>query len=188
MISSPPYPLRHEGPALVVGNAFCMADDLAAARAIFGDVPVIAVNGAAREVKAFALFSAHVSRFMEYGYEWIGHQRNLFGPGFTVHGARERPNMPWINYWWGAMPGGGGSAWGARKVAAFMGFNPVILCGCPLVPGCYAGFRPGMAMADPAVVEPYRREVEADVDWHDGAYSMSGATREILGLWPGMGV
>ena len=182
MISSPPYPLRHEGPALVVGNAFCMADDLAAAHAIFGDVPVIAVNGAAREVRAAFLFSAHPARFVEPGYEWKKHQIRLFGGGFTVHGARERPNMPWVDYWWGAMPGGGGSAWGARKLAFFLGFSPVILCGCPLVPGCYAGYRPGMVMATAEGVEPYRREIEADKEWHEGAFSMSGKTKEILGL------
>ena len=46
--SAPPYPLQHKGPALVVGSAACFHDDLARAKVIFGDVPVIAVNGAAR--------------------------------------------------------------------------------------------------------------------------------------------
>ena len=72
-------------------------------------------------------------------------------------------------------------AWGARKLAWLMGFEPVILCGCPLVPGNYAGHRPGMIMTRAETMEPYLREIAADVDWHEGAFSMSGATREILG-------
>lgn len=165
----------------MAGNAWCLADDLARAWAIFPGAPVVAVNGASREVKALALFSAHPERFVERGYEWIRHQRRLFGDGFTVHGARQQPDMPWVDHWWGPMPGGGGSAWGARKVARYMGFDPVILCGCPLTPGNYAGHRPGMAMTRLDVIEPYRREIAADVDWHEGVKSMSGWTREQFG-------
>ena len=165
----------------MAGNAWCLEDDLARARAIYHDAPAIAVNGAAREVKAVALFSYHPERFIERGFEWARHQRRLFGDGFTIHGAKFVEGCPHVGHWWEDARGGGGSAWGARKVAWLMGFDPVILVGCPLVPGNYAGHRPGQIMTRPEVIEPYRLEIESDKDWHEGAYSMSGATRDILG-------
>lgn len=180
-MSTPPYPLKHSGSVLVAGNAWCLEEDLAAARKLLGDAPVIAVNGSSREVKAFALFSAHPERMVERGHEWIRHQRRLFGEDFTVHGATCRGDCPWVNYWWGPMPGGGGSAWGARKIAKLMGFTKVVLCGCPLLPGNYTGYRPGMLMTKSEVTDQYASEIKSDVDWHKGAYSMSGKTREILG-------
>lgn len=142
------------------------------------------MNGAAREVKAIALFSYHPQRFIELGSEWIRHQRRLFGPGFTVHSSRMEPGMPYVNHWWQDARGGGGSAWGARKLAWLMGFYPVILVGCPLLPGNYASHRMGMNMTKPEIVRQYAAEIESDTDWHEGAYSMSGATREILGGCP----
>ncbi|MEK7124980.1 MAG: hypothetical protein AAB864_01100 [Patescibacteria group bacterium] len=148
-------------------------------------MPIIAVNGAAREVKAIALFSYHPQRFIERGSDWIRHQTRLFGPDFTVHGSRWEPDMPWVDYWWEAARGGGGSAWGARKLAWLMGFAPVILVGCPLLPGNYTGHRLGLNMTKPEIVAQYAAEIESDIDWHQGAYSMSGRTREILGEFRG---
>ncbi|MCR4282380.1 MAG: hypothetical protein NUV72_05070 [Bauldia sp.] len=165
----------------MVGNAFCMQDDIDRARVLFPNAPVIAVNGASREVKALALFSYHPERFIEKGCEWIRHQRRRFGPGFTVHASKYVPGCPHVDHWWEGARGKGGSAWGARKLASLMGFGPVILCGCPLVPGNYANHRPGMIMTRAEVVGAYAFEIKADADWHEGCYSMSGATKEILG-------
>lgn len=178
--TSPLFPF--DGSCIVAGNAWCLHDDLEQARKIVGDVPVIAVNGASREVKAVALYSAHPHRFVEKGCEWIRHQRRLFGDGFTVHSSNKpkHGDLPYVQYWW-HIPGGGGSAWGARKVAKLIGFSKVVLCGCPLLPGNYTGYRPGMLMTNPDVVAQYAREIASDVNWLAGAFSMSGATREILG-------
>lgn len=182
MNASPPYPLAHDGPVIVAGNAWCLDEDLVRARAIFGDCPVIAVNGASREVRAAFLFSAHPARMVERGFNWIHHQRRLFGDGFTVHGATYRDGCPHVDHWWGPMPGGGGSAWGARKVASLMGFSTVVLCGCPLVVGPYVGnHNLGGMMHQQDVVGQYASEIESDTDWHEGCYSMSGKTRAILG-------
>ena len=179
--ASPIYPRRHSGPAIVAGSAWSLHDDLKAARAVVGDVPVIAVNGSAREVKAIALFSYHPQRFIERGCEWIRHQRQMFGDDFTVHASRLEPGMPYIQYWWEDARGSGSSAWGARKLAWLMGFDPVVLVGCPLEPGNYAGDRPGMNMTRDVIVSQYAQQIADDKDWHDGAYSMSGRTKEILG-------
>ncbi len=167
---------------LVAGSAECLHDDLAQARKIHPEAPIIAINGAARQVKAFALFSYHPDRFVIPGFDWIRHQRRLFGPDFTVHGARFMPDMPWVEFWWSRARGGGSSAWGARKVAHLMGFKRIVLCGCPLTPGpyvCHHGL--GGTMSQTAVVEKYKREIMEDIAWHEGVYSMSGWSREFLG-------
>lgn len=180
LAAAPPYPYEHSGPCLVVGNAFTMAADLIAARAIFGDAPVLAVNGAAAELRADFLYTKHPGRYVEHGYDWIARQRG-FHDGFTVHGSRFHADMPWVGFWWERARGRGGSAWGGRKVAALLGLKPVILVGCPLVPGEYARHKPGMLMTVPSVVEAYAREIASDTAWHEGCFSMSGRTREILG-------
>lgn len=179
--ASPPYPHKHSGPVFVCGNAWCLHKDLARARDTFGDCPVIAVNGAANEVKAFALFSFHPERFMARGYDWIGRQQRRFGRGFTVHGSRHMPICHWVDHWWEGARGGGSSAWGARKMAKLMGFGPVVLVGCPLSPGGYAGPWLPDLMGDVEVTERYAKEIEAGDEWHEGAVSMSGRTAEILG-------
>lgn len=177
--SVPPYPVQHGGPVIVAGNAACLFDDLKSARAEFGDVPVIAVNGAAREVKAFALYSKHPERFI--ANRWAYWQERRFGDDFTLHGGRVALSCTHIDHWWPDAYGGGGSAWDARKVAAMMGFDLVILCGCPMVPGPYVGGHGiGGFMTREDVVNGFRADIEADTWWQKGAISMSGWTKEIL--------
>jgi hypothetical protein len=62
-----------------------------------------------------------------------------------------------------------------------MGFDPVILVGCPLTPGNYAGDRIGMNMTREDIIAPYRAAIAADTDWHEGCFSMSGWTKELFG-------
>lgn len=181
MNASPPYPHQHSGPVFVCGSAACLHDDLERARKLFPVAAIMAVNGASREVRADFLFSYHPERFIERGSEWKRHQHRLFGNTFTVHGASFKPDMPWVDYWWDLARGGGGSAWGARKVAGLMGFSPVILCGAPLVPMNYTGHRPGMLMTKSEITDQYASEIASDTDWHEGAYSLSGKTMDILG-------
>ena len=151
---------------------------------MFPTAVVMAVNGASREVRADFLFSFHPERMVERGCDWIRHQRRIFGDTFTVHGSKYLSGMPWVDFWWEKARGGGGSAWGARKVSGLMGFSPVILCGAPLVPMNYTGHRPGMLMTKAEVTDQYAAEIASDTDWHAGCYSMSGATRDILGCLP----
>lgn len=176
-LSSPPYLFSHSGPVLVCGNAYNLHDDLAKAPK---GLPIIAVNGASGEVKADFLYTKHPMRFVERGYEWIVRQRR-FHEDFTVHGSKFHERMPHVQYWWEAARGGGGSGWGARKLATLLGFNIVILCGMPLDPGGYAGGRLSKLMNKPDVIDGYRREIEEDTEWHEKVVSMSGWTADLLG-------
>ncbi len=181
--SLPPYSFPHSGPCLVAGNARCLPDDLKRAQEIFPDAPIIAVNGASREVLAFALYSRHPERFVARGFEWIKWQFKLHDE-FTVHGCNKEKSgdLPYVDYWWIDSGGGGGSAWGARKLGWLMGFDLVILCGCPLEPGPYVGGHGlGGVMTRQEICATMFQEIQEDAGWHEGVSSMSGRTAELLG-------
>lgn len=163
----------------MAGSALCLEDDLARARAIYPDAPVIAVNAAAREVKAIALFSFHPDRLKSF--RWIEFQRKLHDD-FTVHGrGAPQADCPWVDHWWLDCGGGGSSAWGARKLAWLMGFDPVVLSGCPLTPGPYVGWRPGQLMTRQNVMDDFYAQIESEPEWHEGVTSCSGWTMERFG-------
>ena len=141
---------------------------------MFPGAPVVAVNGASREVKAFALVSQHPENFINA--RWVHYQRRLFGDGFTTHSTKPPADHVW------EIGNRGGSAWLARRIAGLMGFAPVVLCGCPMTPGPYAnGSNLGGYMHKQDVVDELFRQIAEDVDNHAGALSMSGLTRELLG-------
>lgn len=172
---------------LVCGNAFTLADDLQRARALFPEAPAIAVNGASGNVKALALFSLHPDKLRN----WIGLQERKFGAGFTVHSCargkaldRCTKTLPWVDHWWNTSARGS-SGWAARKVAERMGFGPVVLCGVPIDRGGYQGGGLTKLWQKDEVVDHFRRLVEDDIEWHAGAYSMSGWTAQLLGQPPG---
>ena len=92
------------------------------------------------------------------------------------------PDMPWVQYWHKGARGGGSSAWGARKLAKLMGFDLVVLCGCPMTAGPYVGNHGlGGTMTQESVVERYQREITQDTEWHNGVISLSGWTKDFLG-------
>lgn len=184
--SAPVYPYTHSGPVIVAGNAYCLHDDFQRAREVHKGTPVIAVNGAAGQVNAFALFTQHPRKFPQ----WIEVQRERFGDNFTTHAAGKAhlkskfghvERMPWVNYWWEGVASGGTSTWGARRLAGFMGFDLVILCGMPLDRGGYSDGKMAKDFQRDEVVDHYRQMILRDKDWHSGVRSMSGWTQEIFG-------
>lgn len=183
---SPPYKVGHSGPVLILGNAFSLEDDYKRAREIHPDAKVIAVNGASKFTKAFALFTQHASKFPK----WIQMQKE-FHSDFTTHAAgtprdktafgKLREYKPWVDYWWHYGAGGGTSVWGARRVAKYMGFDEVILCGMPLEKGPYQGGAMARPFMREEVLNHYREQIMLDKDFHDGVKSMSGWTRKFFG-------
>ena len=186
VMAAPPFPYRYSGPCIIAGSANCLFDDLRRARLLYGEsVPVVAINGAAREVRAFILASQHPERMLAPGFEWARHQKRKFGPGFTIHAPGEpQTDIAHVDYWW-PVKRAGGSAWFGRKVAGLIGFSPVVLCGCPIISGPYVGnHNIGGFMHRDDVVAELRKGIEADVEWHEGVFSMSGFTRDLLGEGP----
>ncbi len=170
----------------MLGNAYCLHDDYQRAREIYAGAPVIVVNGAAGEVKAFALFTQHPRKFPQ----WIKAQRERFGDGFTTHAAGKAhlksrwgnvERMPWVDFWWNNVASGGTSTWGARRMAGLMGFDLVVLCGMPLDKGGYSNGKMARDFNRPDLVEHYRQMIMRDEDWHKGVVSASGWTRDTFG-------
>lgn len=166
---------------LVCGNAFSLRDDYLRAHELFPDAPAIAVKGA--PVKAFAVFGCHPKKMAR-----MVAQQKMLHERFTVHmggNLVDRTRLGFkIHYepdyrWPEAI--GGSSGWAARKMAAFMGFDRVILCGVPLSIGGYYGGGVSKPFQDQRILDQYRREVMADTDFHKGVFSMSGWTKEVFG-------
>lgn len=152
---------------------------------MFPRASVIAVNAAAEHVKAGFLFSQHPLKFPR----WISYQRR-FHHGFTVHAAGRRHlktkfgetvPMPWVDYWWVGVASNGSSAWGARRLAAVLGFEQVILCGVPLEPGEYIDGTLGKMNRRHKIMSGYRQEILRDTEMHSGVSSMSGWTKAVFG-------
>lgn len=156
----------------MAGSAWTLDDDLGRAWAIYPDAPLFAVNDAARLVKAIGLVSQHPDRFESLG--WTRNQARLFGSCPT------HSNKPPADHVWD-LPNCGGSAWLARRIAGLMGHRPVILCGCPMQPGHYAGFTLNGLMHREDVVDELFGQIEQDRKWHDRCLSMSGRTMDLLG-------
>ena len=174
----PFYPHEHSGPVLVCANAWTFRDDYRRAREKFPRAPVIAVNGAAKEVEAFALFSLHPEKFRDL---WAPEQTQNFGAGFSTHSGGQSRTDRYADYLWPEAGGKGSSSWSARKMAGLMGFAPVILVGAPLSAGGYAHTTFSQFWHREDRIEFYRDYVARDRDWHDGVHSMSGWTREMFG-------
>lgn len=183
-VSSPPYPLKHSGPVLVCGNAWCLKEDLTAARAIprLAEAPTIGVNGSSRNIRLDFLFTQlHQDKLPG----WIKYQKAWFHSAFTVHSngdGAEAQKYPWVDYWWSGVAGRGTSTWAARKFAVYLGFTEIVLCGMPLSLGGYCGreLNARHFLHEPSL-EFYREGVLEDKKWHVGCASMSGWTRTILG-------
>lgn len=180
------YPRKHNGSVIICGNARTLPRDYDRAKILRPSAKVIAVNGASGQVPCFALFTQHPRKLPR----WIEWQKARFNTDFTVHAAgnnerRTKMNLTlrhdYVDYWWKDVASGGTSAWGARRMAHFMGFDEVILCGVPLVPMQYANNEPAKLMLRTEVMEHYRQQIMQDTEFHKGVYSMSGWTREYFG-------
>jgi hypothetical protein len=154
------------------------------ARDLFPDAPVIAVNAAAGFVKALMLFTLHPDKMPS----WANRQRRRFGGGFTTHTARtpyrinklRMPANP-VQYAWDFGGGKGSSAWGARRLAGYVGFDPVVLCGVPLAPSPYMTGLNAKAFGKPDICQGYRGYIASDTEWHPGVHGVSGWPLEFFG-------
>ena len=96
--------------------------------------------------------------------------------------TRTHRHYPWIDYWWPMVQGSGTSAWGAAKVALMMGYEAVILAGCPLVQGPYAdGVYAKTFQEDMKTIRHMQEVIKKDEWLHPHVRSMSGWTKKFLG-------
>jgi hypothetical protein len=136
----------------------------------------------------------HMQRFID--------RRAQFPDGeFTTHavmghniGSHDFDKYP-VDYWWDAHSGASSAGSGAM-IGKMMGFDEIILCGCPLTGG--DGYytetlsstpenpRIGFSLSESSLMRSYRANFAAYAKRPEFAnvFSMSGYTAEVLGKPP----
>lgn len=185
---------------LVVGSAPCVRKDLAAARLLRPDADVIAVKFSVAIVHARIAVThhgEHAERMKKLHRQCWGDEVEIHMPKKKIHDEQKQ----FVDRMWDELAGTGGtSAWGAARIARLLGYEEIILCGCPLEVakhGDYyhdqeifkaavkAGARRdrGEPFANDNAIRGYQRFIESDLALGRGAgiRSMSGWTMKKLG-------
>ena len=189
---------------LVVGSAPGLYADLAAAQRLCDDLEVMLVNGAGAAVEtAQHLLAGHTDKAEEF----VKARDTAFplAAEYRVHatydcrrGRSPLGDYPSVTDWWpqAQFSSGATSAGKAARIGFALGFDRVILCGCPMdgsgyFPGESAGIgqlKACQRIGDPAkqaasTIRRYRERMAelAKGEFKGRVFSMSGFTREVLG-------
>lgn len=189
--SVPAWTDLRRGTLLIVGSAACVHDDLEHAKALRPYCDVLLINGAAQLIeqaqhvlaghgdKADAFMAARAAKFPN-------------APSVYVHASRRigRPIGKAVTHVWEHVSTGGTSAWKAVRIGRAMGYEELILCGCPLDD---SGYAPGesdgithecarIGLGEGRMYENYRRTfAKRAKEEGQNVFSMSGYSRELLG-------
>lgn len=185
------YPFKHSGPALVVGSAPCVFEDLSRAQAALPEAKIFAVNEAVKIVNPDFICSYHCEKMEKFA--------SMASGEFTTHSAnvtrsgQERKDFTAVEYWWPNLRAHGAtSAWFAARVALSMGFDEIILCGCPLNGGDGYAFKTsndnesmdprfGLKPNNSSFAVSARAQLASVASSYPQIKSMSGASMAILG-------
>jgi hypothetical protein len=177
-------------------------DDYAAAKRLYPDADTMLVNGAGAAIKdAQYLVAGHRNKATLF----VRHRQRAFpnAPPIRVFATKLVNKVgedPAVTDWLpDAYDAGATSAIKAAKIARFhLGYDVVVLVGCPMTGDGYAAFDAALkggplkhdckrigdpsAQKTPQIVR-YRERLKKYADRGDlkGVYSMSGYTKEILG-------
>lgn len=188
---------------LVVGSAPCLFDDLAAAQRRCDGFETMLVNGAALAVEAAEhVLAGHTDKAEQFAA--ARDKAFPLAPPWLLHATyddrkgRQPPRPSPVTNWWpqSRFSSGATSAGKAARIGLAMGFERVILCGCPMdgsgyFPGESAGIgqlRACQRIGDPkkqqaSTIRRYRDKMAelAAGEFKGRVFSMSGFTREVLG-------
>jgi hypothetical protein len=197
---------------LVVGSAPCALEDLAAARKLYPSHEVMLVNGACTLVeRAEHMLAGHTTKAKQFKWARQAAFPNAPMPRIHANWARPAPKkrptddrtprreFPDVTDWWGPdVSSGATSAGKAAMIGLQMGFDVIVLCGCPMDG---SGYHPaegkvsqeaGMQrIGDPkmqqrSTIRRYRDKMASlALGMFKGkVFSMSGYTRQVLGEPP----
>jgi len=186
----PAYPHRHSGPVLVLGYSPSLYDDVRRAKQLRPDADIIAVNMAMMDYRADHLFSWHFDHSTKLPH-WRSVHLKKFGPALT-HCPTQRnretgvlnpvpDGYDWVDYWWPGATADGSGPWMATRMAHFMGYDEIILCGVSMEIGGYANGHMARAFQRQPNIDRYRAAIEKQTEYHAKTRSMSGFTRDLLG-------
>jgi hypothetical protein len=191
---------------LAVGSAPGLYEDLAAAKALYPDAEVMLINGACAAVEeAQHILAGHT----EKAEEFVAARDKAFpfALPYRVHATQRvgkncvRPDEhPSVTDWHPPECSSGATSAGKAALIGFrLGFDRVILVGCPLDGSGYfvgesAGIRQQAScqrVGDPrkqeaATIRRYKKRMAelAETTFKGKVHSMSGYTRELLGYPP----
>ena len=198
------YPRRHSGTLIVVGAAADAVTDFATVASERGNYQIAAIGHAAALMPVDFVVSDHYEI-----HEALRRLQSRFGSRFTTHCTLCRYGhlYPSVDYWWSWRRALATSAETAIRMGLYVGFDEIVLCGCPLerakVQPTAQVERDGEEWPPPRDVDRYgekdnqntsdeilrefRRQFEVlSEPWRDRVFSVSGFTRQVLGLPPGV--
>ena len=178
----PHYPKRFDGrTAFVCGSARTLMSDYAGALKIERSPVVFSINRTGGLIGGDFLVSKDLK---QHSRSWWESRIKFSDSPFLYIAPRAMPkNDPCshIDLWWPAANGDGTSAWCAVRIAAFLGFKRIILCGVPMEKMDYVTGDWGTAWLNWQSIESYREAIKRDDHIHRLVRSMSGWTREFFG-------
>ena len=199
MHSEPTYSHKHHGTLLVIGSAPCVREDLVDAVMHRPGAAIMAVNEAVKVARPNFITSLHCEKMDVFDalaqQQWGGKIWSTHSGNVTARG-QERHHFATVDYWWPTMKHcGGTSAWAAAMIGAAMGFEEIILCGCPMnggdgyfndgetAKGTPSDPRFGYKPAHCSLIQSAHDHIQKHKDTPEAALvsSMSGFTSEILG-------
>lgn len=190
---------------LAVGSAPCVYEDVVAAKVLHPDAELMLINGACVAFRdAEHVLAGHTAKAEDFARA----RREAFPDAapWRLHATQytrkqPRPDLyPSVTDWWdGSHSSGATSAGKAAMIGLSMGFEKIILCGCPMDG---SGYFPGESVigapiaheaacqriGDPtkqraSTIRRYRDTMArlAKTTFKGKVFSMSGFTREVLG-------
>jgi hypothetical protein len=191
--SIPEWTDKQSGTLLIVGSAACVHEDLKAAQSIRPHAHLLLINGAAQLFEhAHHMLCGHG----EKAEQFVRARGLKFpdAPPLYIHASRRGGTNPQgVTHIWENVSTGGTSAWKAVRIGKAMGYEELILCGCPLDDSGYAagesdGIAHGCArigLGEGRMFNNYRATFKKRArEEGAGVYSMSGYSRELLGAPP----
>lgn len=184
---------------LAVGSAPCLFDDVQAALALYPDASLMLINGACTSFRHVEhVLSGHTakSRLFKEARE----KAFPGGPAYRMHATLSYPAQkqenPDVTDWWSQQyVTGATSAGKAARIGLALGYDRVILCGCPFDP--QVGYWEGEAdvphdncprfntPGNPRrVITRYRDKLAVlakQEPFKSQVFSMSGFSRQVLG-------
>ena len=187
---------------LAAGSAPCLFADLEAARALYPGAEIMLINGACQLVEdAEHVLSGHTDKA-----EFFARAREKAFPlampwrlhaTWMIRHPVPRDLYPSVTDWWGPEHSSGATSAGkAALIGLTMGFDRVVLCGCPMDGSGYVQnesegipqLKACQRVGDPkkqeaATIRRYKKRLAelAQTTFKGKVFSMSGYSRECLG-------
>lgn len=179
---------KYSGPVLVCGSAPCLFRDMDKALRARPDATIIAINDVAGYINAEFVTSIHCEKMQEFRAKSINKKIKTLSGGI-YNAACD------VDHWFSSCNSGGTSAGSALKIARKMGFDEIILCGCPMNGGdgyFYRRAKPTQFLmqkrfgdASPrsssVVAHQMNLRYEMEGNGYNMVKSMSGFTAELFG-------